>query len=102
MTVNILGDEYGSILIFAVFGFWPFLAVFGHFWHFWGFGGDLGVLGVLVSFKITRGIKLVVGRFTEGFKGGLREFWGGSGRSRGVKGGLLDPYRAHFASLELL
>ena len=55
-----------------------------------------------MTYMRTRGIKLVVGRFTEGFKGGLREFWGGSGRSRGVKGGLLDPYRAHFASLELL
>ena len=55
-----------------------------------------------MTYMITGGIKLVVGRFTEGFKGGLREFWGGSGRSRGVKGGLLDPYRAHFASLELL
>ena len=69
---------------------------------FGGFVGDWGVLGVLVTYMRTRGIKLVVGRFTEGFKGGLREFWGGSGRSRGVKGGLLDPYRAHFASLELL
>ena len=55
--------------------FWPFLAILGRFWHLWGFGGDLGVLGVLVSFKITRGIKLVVGRVTEGVKGGLREFW---------------------------
>ena len=34
----------------------------------------MGDLGVLVSFKITRGIKLVVGRVTEGVKGGLREF----------------------------
>ena len=74
MIVNIKGDGYGSILIFTVLGFWPFWAVFGRFWHFWGFGGDLGVLGVLVSFKITRGIKLVVGRVTEGVKEGLREF----------------------------
>ena len=28
-----------------------------------------------LSYKITRGIKLVVGRVTEGVKGGLREFW---------------------------
>ena len=48
ITVNILGDEYGSILIFTVLGFWPlnFVAVFGHFWEFlaflgfwWRFGG---------------------------------------------------------------
>ena len=79
--------------------YWAILAIFG---VFGGFVGDWGVFGVLVTYMITRGIELVVGRFTEGFKGGLREFWGGSGRSRGVKGGLLDPYRAHFASLELL
>ena len=48
----------------------------------------MGDLGVLVSFKITRGIKLVVGRVTEGVKGGLREFWGGPGGSKGV---LLNP-----------
>ena len=35
MIVNIIGDEYGSIVIFTVFGFGPFLAIFGHFWHFW-------------------------------------------------------------------
>ena len=102
MIVNITGDEYESIVIFRVFGLLPFLAIFGRFWHFWGFGGDLGDLGVLVSFKITRGIKLVVGRVTEGFKGGLREFWGVFGSSRGVKGGLLDPFRARFAPLEVL
>ena len=46
MTVNITGDECGSILIFTVLGFWPFLGVFGHFWAFlaflgfrWRFGG---------------------------------------------------------------
>ena len=37
-----------------------------------------------MSFKITRGIKLVVGRVTEGVKGGLMEFWGGPGGSKGV------------------
>ena len=78
MIVNITGDENGSILIFLVFGFlrfWPFI---GRFWPFFGFFGsfvgDWGVLGVLVTYMITRGIKLVVGRFTEGVKGGLREF----------------------------
>ena len=61
-----------------------FLAIFGHSWHFWGFGGDFWVLGVLVSFKITRGIKLVVGRVTEGVKGGFGEFLGVPGGSKGV------------------
>ena len=57
---------------FCVLGhFWAFLATFG---DFGGFVGDWGVLGVLVIFMITRGIELVVGRFTEGVKGGLREF----------------------------
>ena len=92
--------QFFQFLGFCIFcHFWAFLVIFG---NFWGFVGDWGVLGVLVTYMRTRGIKLVVGRFTEGFKGGLREFWGGSGRSWGVKGGLLDPYRAHFASLELL
>ena len=31
---------------------------------------------VPVSYKITRGIILVVGRVTEEVMGGLREFWG--------------------------
>ena len=34
-----------------------------------------------------------------GFRESLRGFWGGS---RGVKGGLLDPYRTLFAPLEVL
>ena len=55
----------------------------------------MGDLGVLVSFKITRGIKLVVGRVTEGVKGGLREFWGGPGGSKGV---CLTPI-GHFLPL---
>jgi len=53
-----------------------------------------------VTYMITGGIKLVVGRFTEGVKGGVREFWGGLGRSRGINGGLLHPYGARFAPLE--
>ena len=36
----------------------------------------MGVLGVLVSYRITRGVKLVVGRVIEEVKGVLREFWG--------------------------
>ena len=38
-------------------------------------------MGVLVSYRITRGVKLVVGRVIEEVKGVLREFWGGLGRS---------------------
>ena len=53
---------------------------------------------MLVSYKITRGTILVVGRVTEEVGGGLREFWGGSGRSGG---GLFDPYRAGFAPREV-
>ena len=51
----------------------------------------MGVLGVLVSFKITRGIKLVVGRVTEGVKGSLKAFWGCLRRSGGSKGVCLTP-----------
>ena len=54
-----------------------------------------GVLGVLVTYMITGGIKLVVGRFTGGVKGGLREFWGGPGGSKGV---CLTPI-GHFLPL---
>ena len=100
MIVNITGDEQGSILIFTVLGFWPFLAIFGRFWHFWGFGGDLGDLGVLVSFKITQGIKLVVGRVTEGVKGSLKAFWGCLRRSGGSKGVCLTPV-GHVLPLEV-
>ena len=90
--------QFFQFLGFCIFcHFWAFLAIFG---NFWGFVGDWGVLGVLVTYMRTRGIKLVVGRFTEGFKGGLREFWGGLGRSRGINGGLLHPYGARFAPLE--
>ena len=49
------------------------------------------VLGVLVTYKLTRGTKFVVGRFTEGVKGGLGEFWG-------VWKGLVG---SHFAPLEV-
>ena len=42
-----------------------------------------GVLGVLVSYEITRGIKLVVGRLTEREKG----FFVGFGGYRGVNVG---------------
>ena len=61
MIINITGDEYGSILICTFFGFLhflPFLAIFGIFGVSVGVGG---FWGVLVSYKITRGIKSVVG-----------------------------------------
>ena len=68
------------------FSLFPFLAVFGFLARFFGFWLQLRLwafLGVLVSYKITRGIKLVVGGVIERFWGGL----GGLGGSRGVKGG---------------
>jgi len=48
MIVNITGDDYGSILIFPVFGFLrfgPFLGPFGHFWGFWRFCWKVGGIG---------------------------------------------------------
>jgi hypothetical protein len=71
--------------------FWPFLAIFERFWHYWGFDGDSGVLGVPVSYRITRGDKLVVGRVNEEVKGGFEGVLGGLGRSRGSKGVCLTP-----------
>ena len=47
--------------------------IFGTFLHFWV------VLGEPVSYKITRGVKLVVERVTEGV-------YGGFGADKGVKG----------------
>ena len=77
MIINIMGNEYGSIPICAFFGFLPFLpflAIFGHFWHFWGFSGGWWFWGVLVSYKITRGIKLVIKRVNDWVSGGLGMF----------------------------
>ena len=48
-----------------------------------------------MSHKVTRGIILVVGRVTERVFGNL-------GGLRGVSGGLLDPYGALFAPLDVL
>ena len=64
-----MGDEHGSIFSFfsfCIFAFLTFLAVFG---HFFSFSGDLGILRVLVSYEVTRGITLVVGRVHDGFGG---------------------------------
>ena len=63
--INIIGDKYGSILTCTFFGFLHFLlflAIFGHFLHFGVSVGVEGVLGVLLSYKITRGINLVLRR----------------------------------------
>ena len=69
MVVNIIKDEYMSIFIFTVFAF---LVIFGHFWSFLDVLGILGVsveiwgiLGVLVSYKITRGVRLILASITE-------------------------------------
>ena len=63
--------QFSSIqfLGFCIFGlFWPFRAIFGIF----GVSvGVWGVWGVLVSYKITRGIKLVAGRVNYWVYGGL-------------------------------
>ena len=60
-----------QFLGFGFFGhFWGFLGIFGIFWVFCG---GSRVLEVLVSYEITRGIKLDVGRVTERVNG---VFWG--------------------------
>ena len=38
---------------------------------------------MLVIYMITRGNKSVVGKFTKGVQGGLREIWGGLGGQEG-------------------
>ena len=48
--------------IFEFLHFLPFLVILGHFLHFWVSVGVGGVLGVLQSYKITRGINLVLQR----------------------------------------
>ena len=63
IIINIIGDKYGSI--FGVLLFWSFLGILGYFCYFLGFSGGLGVSGVLVSYKITRGTILVVGRVND-------------------------------------
>ena len=83
MVVNIIGDQYMSILIFFIFFV---LGIFGHFRAFWFFLGILGVsveiwgiLGVLVSYKITRGFRLIVAVSLKGFRGVLGFFGGSQG-----------------------
>ena len=105
MIINIIGDEYGSILICTFLGVLHFLPFLGIFCIFWVPGGVGGVLGVLLGYKITRGIKLVVRGSMIGFWkvwGGFEGVWGCFGGSGWVKGGLLDPCRMLFAPLEVL
>ena len=48
MIINIIWDEYGSILTFTFFGFLhflPILGIFGHFCIFMGFSGGWGGFG---------------------------------------------------------
>ena len=52
MIINIIGDEYGSILICAFFGFLHFLTFWGIFGIFWFSVGVGEALGVLLSYKI--------------------------------------------------
>ena len=47
-------------IFWAVFAILGYFCIFGTFLHFWV------VLGEPVSYKITRGVKLVVGRVIEG------------------------------------
>ena len=78
-SVDIMGGEHGSIFIFVLFQFLPFLGHFcnfGLFLHFWV------VLGKPVTYMITRGIELVVGRVTA--LRGFRRVWRGFGCSGGV------------------
>ena len=55
--------SFSQFLGFRIFGrFFTFLVIFGIFWVS---VGVKGVLGVLVSYKITRGTILVVGRVND-------------------------------------
>ena len=72
-----------SICSFTFLQFLGFL-IFGRF--FLGGGGILGVsveiwgiLGVLVSYKITRGVRLIVAVSLKGFRGVLGFFGGSQG-----------------------
>ena len=78
-----LGMSRGQFLVvhflgFCIFGrFWHFLAFF---WHFLGFSGGLCIFRILMSYEVTRGIVLVVGRVTDkfwGVQGGFGWVWGG-------------------------
>ena len=84
----------GHISVFALFAI-CFFGRFGHFLrslaHFLGFSGNLGVLRAIVSYKVTRGIILVVGRVSKGYWGGLRASRGRHRGFGGAYGGLGGP-----------
>ena len=86
-------DEHGShfsFCTFCVLQFWAFLGDLAVFAHSLGFIGNLGVLRAIVSYKVTRGITLIVGRVTKGFWGigGVTGLFGGP---MSVQGGPLYP-----------
>ena len=80
----------GHISVFALFAicffgrFGQFLCSLAALAHFLGFSGNLCVLRAIVSYKVTRGIILVVGRVTEMVFGNLEG-------QRGVNGGQRWP-----------
>ena len=80
----------GHISVFALFAicffgrFGQFLCSLAALAHFLGFSGNLCVLRAIVSYKVTRGIILVVGRV-------IKKFWGVSGGFGGVTGALGGP-----------
>ena len=71
-----------AICFFGRFGY--FLRSLAVLAHFLGFSGNLGVLRAIVSYKVTRGIILVVGRV-------IKKFWGVSGGFGGVTWALGGP-----------
>ena len=90
-----------NICPFSFLQFWGIL-IFSHFWAFFGILGILGVsveifgiLGVLVSYKIPRGMRMVVGGVTERVRGGLGGLGGSGGVKVGQKGVCLTP-TGHF------
>ena len=90
-SVYIMWDEHGSHFSFCTFCVLQFSAFSGNlavFAHFLGFIGNLGVLRAIISYKVTRGIPLIVGRVTKGF-------WGVWGRHRSFWGAFEGPGGAH-------
>ena len=83
----------GQFNFLHFFHFWPCLDCWPVFWilasvEIWGF------LGMLVSYKMTRGITLVVGGVIErlsGVLGGSRGVWEGLGGLKGGQGGSARP-----------
>ena len=100
-----MGGHHNSNFIFGCFHFLPFLAIFGHFWAIFAF---LGIFAFLSGFKRTSELynnQWDKGGSLRGSGGVLGRFgpvWGSQGVLGGVKRGLLDPYTAIFASLEVL